>query len=49
MNVERSMRVAVFGAGSSMGREVVEDLVFRGHEVIACVPDMERHLGSRGR
>ena len=41
------MRVAVFGAGSSMGREVVEDLVFRGHEVIACVPDMERHIGTR--
>ena len=40
------MRVAVFGAGSSMGQEVVEDLVFRGHEVIVCVPDMERYPGK---
>ncbi|MFW6186391.1 MAG: NAD(P)-dependent oxidoreductase [Actinomycetota bacterium] len=36
------MKVAVFGAISSMGQEVVEDLVFRGHEVIACVPDVAR-------
>ena len=36
------MRVAVFGAASSMGWEVVDDLLFRGHEVVACVPDLER-------
>lgn len=36
------MKVAVFGAASSMGWEVVDDLLFRGHEVVACVPDLER-------
>ena len=36
------MKVAVFGAASSMGWEVVDDLLFRGHEVIACVPDLGR-------
>ena len=25
-----------------MGWEVVDDLLFRGHEVVACVPDLER-------
>ncbi|WP_396413194.1 NAD(P)H-binding protein [Kocuria rhizosphaerae] len=29
------MRVTVFGAASALGRHVVEDLVFRGHEVVA--------------
>lgn len=32
------MRVIVFGATGPIGCEVVEDLVFRGHEVIAYVP-----------
>ena len=36
------MKVAVFGAAGIMGWEVVDDLLFRGHEVIACVPDLDR-------
>lgn len=32
------MKVTVFGATGPTGCEVVEDLVFRGHEVIAYVP-----------
>jgi nucleoside-diphosphate-sugar epimerase len=29
------MRVTVFGAASALGQHVVEDLVFRGHDVVA--------------
>lgn len=35
------MKVTVFGATSAIGREIVDDLLFRGHEVIA-------HVGSLG-
>lgn len=42
MKVGEVMKVAVFGAASIMGWEVVDDLLFRGHEVIACVPDLDR-------
>lgn len=34
------MGVTVFGAGNAIGREVVTDLVLRGHEVIAHLPDL---------
>lgn len=33
------MRVAVFGADTPLGREVVSDLVFRGHSATAVVED----------
>jgi putative NADH-flavin reductase len=32
------VRVAVFGAATQLGQEVITDLVFRGHEVIAYLP-----------
>lgn len=36
------MRVVVFGAGTLLGREVVTDLVFRGHSVTAVAEDHAR-------
>ena len=44
------MKVTVFGAAGSIGCEVVEDLVFRGHQVIAYIPsarEMPRAWGER--
>lgn len=34
------MRVTVFGGTGAIGREVVADLLFRGHEVVAFVPSL---------
>lgn len=36
------MRVTVFGATETIGREVVTDLLFRGHEVVAYLPSSEQ-------
>ena len=36
------MRVTVFEAPGSFGREVVDDMVFRGHKIIAYVPSAQK-------
>lgn len=43
------MKVSVFGALSPIGQELVEDLLFRGYEVIALVTDPSQVPAAWGR
>ena len=42
------MKVTVFGAVSAIGQELVEDLLFRGYEVVAFVADPSEALTTWG-